>query len=71
MTEVPATSRRRERGRAPRSTGPSLTALPRLINRWAPLEILTAERGERVQPEPFEAIPLLVGALFGDEADDE
>ena len=48
MTEVPATSRRRERGRAPRSTGPSLTALPRLINRWAPLEILTAEQVERI-----------------------
>ncbi len=48
MTEIPATSRRRERGRAPRSTGPSLTALPRLINRWAPLEILTAEQVERI-----------------------
>jgi hypothetical protein len=34
------------------------------------VEILTAERGERVQPEPFEAIPLLVGALFGDEEDE-
>jgi Uma2 family endonuclease len=42
------------------------------VYRWAPegyLEILTAERGERVQPEPFEAIPLPVGVLFGDEDD--
>ena len=41
--------------------------------RWAPegyVEILTAERGERVQPEPFEAIPLWVGVLFGDEEED-
>lgn len=38
--------------------------------RWTPdayLELLIAERGEEVRPEPFEAIPLRVGALFGDE----
>src|SRR2546430_13771979 len=40
MTEVPATSRRRDRGRAQRSTGPSLAPLPRLTNPWRPLEIL-------------------------------
>jgi Uma2 family endonuclease len=41
-----------------------------MVYRWAAdgyLEILIAERGEEVHPEPFEAIPLLVGALFGDE----
>ena len=52
MTEMeataPATSRRRDRGRAPRSTGPSLAPLPRLANRWAPLEILSAEQVERI-----------------------
>ena len=48
MTEAPAPSRRRERTRAPRSTGPSLAPIPRLRNRWAPLEILTAEQVERI-----------------------
>ena len=40
------------------------------VYRWTPdayLEILVAERGEEVRPEPFEAIPLWVGALFGDD----
>jgi Uma2 family endonuclease len=43
------------------------------VHRWAPegyLEILVAERGEEVRPEPFEAIPLAVGMLFGDEPAD-
>jgi len=48
MTEVPATSRRRDRGRAHRSTGPTLEPLPRLTNRWAPLEVLSAEQVERI-----------------------
>jgi trimethylamine---corrinoid protein Co-methyltransferase len=48
MTEASAPPRRRERGRAARSTGPSLAPLPRLTNRWAPLEILTAEQVERI-----------------------
>jgi Uma2 family endonuclease len=42
------------------------------VYRWSAdgyVEILVAERGEEVRPEPFEAIPLRVGALFGDEAD--
>jgi Uma2 family endonuclease len=39
------------------------------VHRWTAegyVEILAAERDERVQAEPFEAIPLFVGALFGD-----
>ncbi len=42
------------------------------VYRWtsdAYLEILIAERGEEVHPEPFEALPLRVGALFGDDDD--
>src|SRR2546423_15596248 len=56
MTEVPATSRRRDRGRAQRSTGPSLAPLPRLSNRWAPLEILTAEQVERILVAAFQVL---------------
>ena len=44
------------------------------VHRWAPegyLEVLIAERGERVNAEPFGAIPLQVGILFGDEEVDE
>jgi trimethylamine---corrinoid protein Co-methyltransferase len=48
MTEAPPPSRRRDRGRAPRSTGPSLKPLPLLRNPWAPLEVLTAEQVERI-----------------------
>jgi Uma2 family endonuclease len=43
------------------------------VHRWAKegyLEVLVAERGERVRAEPFDAIPLAVGVLFGDEDDD-
>ncbi|MCX4242586.1 Uma2 family endonuclease [Paraliomyxa miuraensis] len=43
------------------------------VYRWtsdAYLEILIAERGEEVRPEPFEALPLRVGALFGDDDED-
>jgi Uma2 family endonuclease len=43
------------------------------VYRWAAegyLELMTAERGEEVRPEPFEAIPLRVAALFGDDEDD-
>jgi trimethylamine--corrinoid protein Co-methyltransferase len=47
-TDVPIVARRRERGRAARSTGPSLAPIPRLVNPWAPLEILTAEQVERI-----------------------
>lgn len=44
------------------------------VYRWAIegyLEIVVAERGERVRAEPFDAIPLAVGTLFGDEEDDD
>lgn len=40
------------------------------VYRWTPdayLELLIAERGEEVRPEPFDALPLRVGALFGDD----
>ena len=53
MSEVPPTSRRRGGGRAPRSTGPSLAPLPRLTNRFPPLEILTAEQVERIMAAAF------------------
>jgi trimethylamine---corrinoid protein Co-methyltransferase len=48
MTEPRAGSRRREGGRAPRSTGPSLHPLPRLANRWPPLEILSTAQVEEI-----------------------
>jgi trimethylamine---corrinoid protein Co-methyltransferase len=56
MADVPATSRRRERGRAQRSTGPSLAPLPRLVNRWAPLEILSPEQVERILLAAFQIL---------------
>jgi len=43
----------RRRGRAPRATGPSLAPLPRLENRWPPLEVLTAEQIERILHAAF------------------
>jgi Uma2 family endonuclease len=46
----------------------SLTVL-----RWTPdgyTEVLIAQRGERVRPEPFTAVELPVGVLFGDDDDD-
>jgi Uma2 family endonuclease len=42
------------------------------VYRWSAdgyVELLVAERGEEVRPEPFESIPLRVGVLFGDEDD--
>ncbi|HEV2228761.1 MAG TPA: trimethylamine methyltransferase family protein [Steroidobacteraceae bacterium] len=56
MSETPAPSRRRERSRAPRSTGPSLTPIPRLKNSWAPLEILSAEQVERILDSAFRVL---------------
>ena len=44
--DVPSVPRRR--GRATRSTGPSLAPIARLSNPWAPLEILTPEQIERI-----------------------
>jgi hypothetical protein len=32
--------------------------------------VLSAERGEVVNPEPFDAVPLAVGTLFGDDEED-
>jgi Uma2 family endonuclease len=40
------------------------------VYRWTAdgyVEILAAERGETVRAEPFDAIPLQVGVLFGDD----
>jgi trimethylamine--corrinoid protein Co-methyltransferase len=48
MTELPPSSRRRDRSRGARSMGPSLAPIPRLSNPWAPLEILTSEQVERI-----------------------
>jgi len=53
---IPTSSRRRERGRAPRNTGPSLAPLPRLTNPWAPLEILTTEQVERILLAAFRVL---------------
>src|SRR6516164_10050041 len=47
-SDAPAPSRRRDRGRAPRATGPTLAPLPRLANRFPPLEILSREQLERI-----------------------
>ena len=40
------------------------------VYRWTPdayLELLIAERGEEVRAEPFDALSLRVGVLFGDD----
>jgi Uma2 family endonuclease len=42
-------------------------------HRWMPdgyIEVLVAERGEVVRAEPFDAIPLTVGVIFGDDEDE-
>lgn len=44
------------------------------VQRWTPdgyLEVLVAERHERVAPEPFQALEFPVGAFLGDDDDDE
>jgi Uma2 family endonuclease len=44
-----------------------------LVYRWAAegyMEVLVAERGDVVRPEPFEAIPLAVGVVFGDDEEE-
>ncbi len=48
--------RRRDRGRTPRSTGPTLAPIPRLTNRFPPLEILTAEQVERILDAAFRVL---------------
>ncbi len=40
------------------------------VHRWSAegyLEVITAERGERVRAEPFDAIEIAVGVFFGDD----
>ena len=56
MSETPAPARRRARERPARSTGPSLAPLPRLTNRWPPLEILSAEQVERIVGAAFQVL---------------
>ena len=56
MTEAADPSRRRDRHRSPRSTGPSLTALPRLTVPWEPLEVLTPEQVERIVDAAFRVL---------------
>ncbi|MFO0759986.1 MAG: Uma2 family endonuclease [Byssovorax sp.] len=44
------------------------------VHRWGPdgyIEVLAAQRGECVRAEPFDAVELQVGVLFGDEEPDE
>ncbi|AUX40150.1 hypothetical protein SOCE26_015470 [Sorangium cellulosum] len=44
------------------------------VHRWMSdgyLNVLTAERGERVKAEPFDAVEWSVGVLFGDDPDEE
>lgn len=43
------------------------------VNRWTAegyLEVLTADRTERVRAEPFDAIELRIGVLFGDDEEE-
>jgi len=56
MTETPAAPGRRLRGHVRRAAGPALAPLPRLTNRWPPLEILTAEQVERVLLAAFRVL---------------
>jgi trimethylamine---corrinoid protein Co-methyltransferase len=57
MTEPPtAPTRRRDRGRGTRSTGPSLAPIRRLRNHWPPLEILTGEQLERIVVAAFRVL---------------
>ncbi len=44
------------------------------VHRWHTdgyVEVLIADRSERVRAEPFAAIDFCVGVLFGDDEDDE
>ncbi len=43
------------------------------VHRWSAdgyIEVLVAERGQTVRAEPFDAIEIFVGILFGDDDDD-
>jgi trimethylamine--corrinoid protein Co-methyltransferase len=52
-TPAPSPARRRERSRAQRSTAAVLAPLPRLANRWPPLEVLSTEQLERILAAAF------------------
>jgi Uma2 family endonuclease len=44
------------------------------VHRWGPdgyIEVLAAQRDEVVRAEPFDAVELSVGVLFGDDEPDE
>jgi Uma2 family endonuclease len=44
------------------------------VYRWGPdgyIEVLAAQRGERVRAEPFDAVELQAGVFFGDEEPEE
>jgi trimethylamine--corrinoid protein Co-methyltransferase len=57
MKDSPAPApRRRERSRPQRVTGPSLAPLPRLENRYPPLEILTSDQVERILTAAFQVL---------------
>ena len=53
MSEAAPPSRRRERARGARSTGPSLAPLPRVVNGMSPVEVLTEEQVERILAAAF------------------
>jgi trimethylamine--corrinoid protein Co-methyltransferase len=53
MTAEPHSGQHRRRERAARSSGPSTAPLPRLVNRWAPVEILTSDQVERILEAAF------------------
>ena len=43
------------------------------VHRWGPdgyIQVLLAQRGERVRAEPFQAIELPVGTFFGDDEEE-
>jgi len=48
MSETAPPSRRRDRSRGVRSTGPSLAPIPRVINPMPPVEVLSEEQVERI-----------------------
>ena len=56
MSDTASPSRRRERTRGARSTGPTLSPLPRLRNPWPPLEVLSAEQVERILAAAFQVL---------------
>jgi Uma2 family endonuclease len=44
-----------------------------LVDRWAPegyMEVVVAERGDVVRAEPFDAVPLAVAVVFGDDEEE-